>query len=301
MIEILLCHFPISQFQLEDQETFFSSAFRLGHFESVDLLVKRGFNPSERDFDNLNSFSKWLNGGAKIAVPALNSYKQFDRTLDSRHHSLYGGEEIQDIYQSKVKESVVYALWEMNRAKMSNDWRQSFDILLIAIGDRRGHIAQICNSKDKKYFGLKRLQIIETPLINHYEGYLDRYEHQKKVVVTLENQKYLLTNHTKNFAPNDPFGSGPLRSTISNLCITFWEKDSPLFLHVASIYQKIISEDWSSKPNELKNEIASFHWHLANIVPFVRGTASTLETITDAMWLFHGYIPKPTSMAKAWT
>lgn len=75
-------------------------------------------------------------------------------------------------------------------------------------------------------------------------------------------------------------------------------RDDPVFNYTFTLFNKII-EDINLTPEELKNAIASFHWHFTNVSPYSRGSSWTGEILSDILWLMHGYVPTPIEKGKS--
>ena len=286
VLDALLMHSSLNNFSKKEQENFFSSALSKGYLEVMQLLQDKGCLSSEIDQKNCKQLQDWFESTAETALPSLTFYQPLDRSLNREHLQLYGGSDVQAIYQQETRKNVVFALWSIR----SDRSLCSFKTLLSTLGDRRRHIAYLCETKNASEFCIKRKHIMTTTLCGQYQRYGDKVDKPKTQQLTIHGQSYLLTQQSKD----DWVGS-----IIENVYVGFWDEDDPLFSYVAIIYENIVTEDWSNKPIELKNKIAHLHWLLAHISPFSRGSAAISETLTDALWLMHGYIPQSIEKGKS--
>ena len=265
------------------------------NYEMVELLLNK-IEPSA-DKQHLCSFALKQTGDLKMLrllgsetlknIPVLEEYTNADRSLNAQHHKVYGGKGVQEIFLKETKKNIEYALFIMKEAKENKEVIESFKPLLICLGNRRRHIALISESNAALEFGVLRSVPLKTPLHGNYESYKQSSIELIKSTISLSGKEYLLSCL-------HPEGD----QAIFNLHTTFFQENDPVFSHVASLYEKILTTTFESA-DELKNEIAAFHWLFANISPYNRGSASIAEVLTDAMWLIHGYVPMPIEQGKS--
>lgn len=309
--------FP-SKFTPEQQQNLIAAALNGGYLAAAKRLVEKGCSISEGDKLRLQNLSGWSQEIAEKKFPVLKAYNSLDRALNPQHLQTYQSmvsssnintvkpaEAQQAEYLAESKKNVIHALWVVNQAKESGmDTATSFQCLLSGLGDRRQRIAYLNFSKDAAKFGNKRALLNENPdLYRRNEGFAstpldnEKYHSYGEQVgqledvqmnkISIDNKEYILSR------------LDPSSKIITHWSSDFWKPGSPLFTHVSSIYGNIVNTDWSENPEGLKNEIASLHWHLANIMPFDRGSASIIENITDALWLMHGFVPLPIEQGKS--
>ena len=299
VIEKILAYVPLSRFSDEARREMYNLARSLGYIH-IENLLSKGVELSTKEQEDLAEHQHWFNGGAEREFPQLKHYLPLERTLNPQHIDLYGGNSVQDKYRSYQRENVFHAL---SKIKMLNECLKShtrssglfvqggFRELLISLGRRRGHIAAICGSPTTQAFGQER----DTHLITVLAGSYQKYDAllnstSKKTEITLGNKSVILSELRRR----SPKETG----LVANVYDTFFQTGDPVYQYVADIYGKIATSTFSS-PEALGKEISKLHWHLAHISPFIRGSASIAEVITDALWLYHGYLPQPIEAGKS--
>ena len=237
----------------------------------------------------------------------MQEYAIFNRFLNQDHRRNYGGEAVQERFRQGQTTGVLHTLWVLHEAKISMAnvpprerarlTSQSFRELWLSLGQRRKYTAMqsYSNNKDKEYFGTERNINLCTPLAGHYDSYNQRLAGKviktKIIRIIIKDQPIDLIKIVYHY-------DYPECKSIINIYNNFWEKEDPLFILVSGIFENLVTSNFVSA-EELKEEIARFHWLMAHISPFKRGSASITEVLTDALWLFHGYIPQPIEAGKS--
>lgn len=276
MVEMLLGKMDPST----DKHLFSFALNQTGDLDMLQLLEKKGCLGSDQDHLRYASLKEWDKEEKQIP--------QYDRSLNTQHKKLYGGEGVQEIFHQETKKNITYALFAMREAKQDGKVIESFKPLLICLGNRRRHIALLSRSDAALEFGTPRRLLMRTPLQANYELYKQSSSKSIESTIELNNNEYRLSCiDTKNET-----------QVIYNLYTGFFQENDPVFSHMASLYEKILTTTFENA-NQLKNEIAAFHWLFANISPFNRGSASIAEVLTDAMWLIHGYMPQLIQQGKS--
>ena len=88
------------------------------------------------------------------------------------------------------------------------------------------------------------------------------------------------------------------RYEIVNVYENFWQNDDPVFKYAERLYENIVTQTFDNAEN-LRVEIGTLHWLLANVAPYNRGSSAGAEFVTDALWLLHGYLPQPFEKGKS--
>lgn len=247
----------------------------------------------------------------KEKFPALGEYQFENKTLNEHHLSRYGN---QDSFQTKTEDCVRFILAELHeitqQTGMNEKW---FDIFLRSLGGMRHEIAvDSGNEDDVKSFGRPRKKDVDllTPISSGYSGYLEQFKKYNKESFSddYNNQNYngiCLDTPEKGevyyylsfvglLNPNVgicmPMAEINEKAHVCNTYSYFWQKDDPVFKHVFRSFKEIVENKFLT-PDELRDKIADFHWLFANVSPFMRGSAWVGEVLTDACWLFHGYVP----------
>jgi hypothetical protein len=298
LLRLLLHHVPLSIFDADEQELLFTLALRrFGDPECAQLLKKYKCLQSADDINLFKRNQKWFQGDCETCYPAFRHYQYHERALNSMHKNLYGGQSVQDTFSREAKKSVEYALWAMHEAGKSpeKEWKYDFCNLLMSLGNRRKRTACLSSSYHAPKFGDPRFVPIGTFVTGFYEKYVpqakEKFAEQAKsgivkTSISIKEKEYTLSE-LKYDPESDLF-------EIENSYIDFWDKDDPVFERLTSLYENLVNPTVPFENEEaLRNKIAEFHWHLAHLSPFHRGSAAISEAITDALWLLHGYVPQP--------
>lgn len=271
---------------------FVSQAQLNGDIETQSFLISKNVPFSKQQMENYICQKKWFEKDAEEQFPALKHYK-IDRKISTYKGWYLNNARDQNFYQQEVSKSVKFALFVMNEMRNSDDNSNKFESLLTSLGFRRNSIAIQSNSKYAELFGRKRKEIHRVLPGYHNVEYSNRLKKLlldgvNSVSIEINNKKYDLVAY-KLHTSKDSKETTPYTFHDS----PFWVPDHPVFKHVSNLFEEIVKmDDASLDPQDITNKIAEFHWLMANIMPFDRGTASILEVFTDALWLLHGFIPQ---------
>lgn len=163
-----------------------------------------------------------------------------------------------------------------------------FRELLISLGLRRRLTAIECQSPASYNFGVPRDDSILTSFETTYQAYASKAK-DMETYLGVNGQLFILSS--VQTAPPKDDRLGPHVRFVKNEYTEFWNDDDPVFIFVAHVFDRVVSQSFSSEV-DLKNEIAKFHWLMAHVSPFKRGSASITEILTDALWIYHGYVPQ---------
>jgi hypothetical protein len=301
VLKEILNFVPFDKILPKQQIVIIEFASSVGYLDIENFLSTKLQLTRDR-FKSLKDHNEWFNSGAEIVFPVLKGYQTMDRALNSLHWTYYGGDLIQQTFRQKQRESVLEALWKFKELKNLDldqlvDDNEKLDMLLLffnelleCLGNRRGHIASLCRTRYLYKFGQIRKTTLKTSLSGAYEKYDELIkEGSRKTLIKLDNKNYVLSEILKQ--PDQP-------AEVINSYNDFFNPDDPLFKYTTRIFGNIILKAYESR-QELRKEIAKLHWMLAHISPFSRGSASISEVITDALWLYHGYLPQPFEAGKS--
>ena len=282
VVEVLLTLVPLSEFTEEKQKRMTAHACEKGYVEIAKLLSEKGGVCSKEEMTQI----QWLQEEElEKQFPAIAKYKIPERALNKEHLNLYGGETTQEIYQREQRKSLLWTLGAMREHLHSSDFSSSFRHLLTALGNRRRRTATLCRHETSQRFGEQRTWMTTVPYGGAYRHYKERLWKAPDAKIFIPSAYYKVQpEYYYDFKLKEKIGP-----YIQNGYTGFWRKDNPLFSYTAELYGKIVTHDSSDKEG-LRILISKFHWLLANNPPFMRGTAAILETVTDAIWLFHGLI-----------
>ena len=236
-----------------------------------------------------------------MLCPALNGYTLLNRFLNQKHLNLYGENFVQDIFRQEQRNSFIHTLWTLHEFKTTMASSKTptllaspyFRELLLTLGQRRQNTAMKCNTKNFEDFGDPRQNNLNLNLKDGpYDKYAKRVPGYMAITIHINNQTFVLS---KAYTDSYNFHYDVV---VVNTYPHFWENEDPVFSLVSGVFENLVKGNFASA-EELWNEIARFHWLMAQISPFNRGSASVTEVLTDALWLFHGYIPQPIEEGKS--
>jgi uncharacterized protein YecT (DUF1311 family) len=284
VVETLLSFIPISQLAENGQKEMMSLVCERGYPRLAKILQEKGCACHEKDRLEATNLCQWFDGVAEKHFPALTHHQSYDRTLNKAHLALYGNENTQQKYREEQRASLKFALKLMNKAKKSGDTGTSFHDFLDILGFRRQSTAHRLSTRHTNHFGTRRYEDLLLPTGGGYEHYRERLFSNTARKLKLDGISYEIKQKEGE--------------EIWHIYNNFWDKKDPLCAYSEKLFNQIIKGEFKDE-YELKNKVARFHWILANNPPFIRGTASILEVITDAMWIFHGFIPQPIEQGKS--
>lgn len=260
--------------------------------ETQSLLISQNVPFTKQQIEKYVEQKGWFDKNAAEQIPALRYYNA-DREIITYKDWYLNNDKDQNFYRQEISKSVKFALFIMNEMKNSDDNSNKFESLLTSLGFRRNSIAIQTKTTKAGLFGKKREKFHRVFLNSYDEEYSRRLDElilkgENSASIEINKKKYDLAEYkiqyfeilkeTKSYTFHD--------------CL-FWTPNNPVFKHVSNLFEEIVKmEDHDPDPQDLKNKIAEFHWLMANIMPFDRGTASIAEVLTDALWLLHGFIPQ---------
>ena len=292
-LEVILKNYPVDRFSPNNQREMLSEVKKMGFFPLIDTLISNGLAVNKDELIYLDNHKAWDREKAERQYPALHKYTLFDRSLNQDHLLRYGGQSVQNLFKREQKNSILHTLWIIQEAKISLSKLPSpekhffatecLQKLLKSLGQRRQNTAVLCRSTNYDLFGIPRREVIHTPIEGHYGNYRSRVNPRQRTHINIDNKPILLSQ-IKQIKHLD-YGY-----FIFNEYNHFWDMGDPVFSLAVNMFENLVSGAFSNA-KELCKEIARFHWLLAHISPFERGSASISEVLTDAFWLFHGISP----------
>jgi len=202
------------------------------------------------------------------------------RPLNSEHSLLYAPK-YQGRYEEQFRSGVVRIWQELNDLR-SKEFRSQEECdadmlsLIKNVGKLRRGIAKRCHHENPEKYGAIRSKKSKTRVApdGPYSGYLDRYIEGGQIVGFFSDQALILTSHIAS------------RKLGYKLC---HEAPEHPLTQKALAYHLHAAID--CPPEEVHDRIATFHWWMANVIPFERGSGACAEMITAALWLSHGLVP----------
>ena len=227
--------------------------------------------------------------------PALQIYNACNRAPNDDHLKDYGELSIQEKFQSLQRSSLYFALKSILQGKESKDKKSAFREILSGLGKRRMHTAYVCNSAaylenhdcdvtDWAHFGSPvsgpgDLTVIPSLALSYtYKEWAQKIISHGSNSITIRDVAYQLTRVGE-------YGFG--------YCYcSFWDENDPVFSHSCENYEQINGNELI-EPEKIRVLLSQLHWVLVGTLPFYRGTAAIAESLSDAIWISHGYIPPP--------
>jgi hypothetical protein len=285
VVEALFNYINPAHCPVEQQQKMWKNAEQIGHIAIGKMLIMHGVKISNHDQQVYVNQKTWFDNFDNTYT----SYKPLERALDAKHQAMYG-ESVQDKFNADARQNVAFALWAMNAKKRGETFAPSFHDLMIALGNRRKQTAYACNSPGANEFGTEKSVEVYTKIKGPYAAYSPRAK-VFDVKITIDEKPYLLTTCRRDEWEHSVYG-------LTHCYLNFWKKDDPVFKQVEQLYDTLVSTTYDDV-DALTKDIGTFHWLLANIVPFERGSAACTEFMTDALWLHHGYLPQTFEKGKS--
>lgn len=227
--------------------------------------------------------------------PALQIYNACNRAPNDDHLKDYGELSIQEKFRALQRTSLHFALKRILQGKESKDKKSAFREMLSGLGKRRMYAAYVCNSAaylanpdcdvtDWAHFGSPvsgpgdLTEIPSRALSYTYKEWAQKIISHGSNNITIKGVAYQLTR-----VDEDDLG----------YCYSsFWDENDPVFSYSCEIYEELTGNELI-EPEKIRVLLSQLHWVLVGALPFYRGTAAIAESLSDAIWISHGYIPPP--------
>jgi hypothetical protein len=218
--------------------------------------------------------------GKKFRI--LKVYTACNRSPNEAHLATYGGRSVQGIFQKSQREGLHFALHCISQSPATTDEKKAFRDVLIGLGNRRMRAAYLCHPQhDWERFGClvtpgEASTIWREKLVSTYKEWAAKIIAGGSNKITIDGKTYTLTEVDKR--------------GLTYCYDLFWEENNPVFSYAAGVYAKL-TRGMSLEPETLRTLLSELHWLMVEVLPFLGGTAAIAETLTDAIWIAHGYIP----------
>lgn len=260
----------LSSLPEERKNHLINTAIEIGYPHTVQVLEKIGFVLSEEQQHRCAELSAILIEEPLASVPP---------PINSFHHQAHGGDENQQIYQHEYRVAVAYALYHLKKTDCD------FLKLIENLGHRRQRMAVLGKLHGLEYYGAPTNQQMITYFSTPYAEYGEKI-HKKYpflpfcVTAQLNGRKIELTQINEDSWLH-PDG----------------EHRNEVLQEVVSLCQKICTTVYpAQKKNALAYELGKIIWWMSHAPPFLRGTPTVLSILTDALWIYHGFLPPSKSL-----